>query len=87
MKNFIHRTISEESKVFDEDGNIVKVSAMRTRTSAGYSAISVEFGKQRIDFTIGDSYEEHARLVIDILGRICDNPCLLPSEKTDVESK
>lgn len=79
MKDFLYRTISEEAEVTDEDGNPVKVSAWRTRNSNGHRMIGVEFGKQRIEFNIGDDYEQHAKLVIDLLDKMCSDPCNLPA--------
>lgn len=78
MKDFLYRTISEESEVSDEDGGKIKVSAWRTRNSNGRRSIGVEFGKQRIEFTCGDDYERHAKLVIELLQKVCGNPCDLP---------
>lgn len=78
MKDFLHRTISADAEVTDEDGNAVKVSAWRTRNSNGHRMIGVEFGKQRIEFNIGDDYEQHAKLVIDLLAKVCSDPCNLP---------
>ena len=78
MKDFLYRTISEEAEVTDEDGNAVKVSAWRTRNSNGHRMIGVEFGRQRIEFNISDDYEQHARLVMDLLDKVCSDPCELP---------
>lgn len=79
MKEFIYRTITEEANVFDEDGNQVPVRAWRTRNSLGHRSIGIEFGSQRIEFAIGDEYEGHARLMIDLLEKVCRNPCELPN--------
>jgi hypothetical protein len=79
MNDFLYRSISEEAEVTDDDGNAVKVMAWRTRNSNGHQQIGVEFGKQRIEFNIGDDYEQHARLVIDLLDKVCGDPCELPN--------
>lgn len=79
MKEFLHRTISEEAEVTDENGDPVKLRVWRTRTSAGYRCIGIEFGQQRIEFTIGDSYEEHARIACALLEKMCESPCMLPA--------
>lgn len=40
--------------------------------------IGVAFGNQRIEFTIGDDYEQHARLLMELLDKVCSDPCNLP---------
>lgn len=78
MKDFLYRTIREEAEVLDENGSTIKVSAWRNRDSNGCRSIGVEFGKQRIVFNIVDDYEQHALLVLDLLNKVCINPCNLP---------
>jgi len=79
MKDFYYRTVSEEAEVLDEDGEQIKVRVSRTRTSNGFLNIVVEFGSQKIEFNI----EEHARMVRDMLTKICNNPCELPKIYTE----
>ena len=79
MKDFLYRTVQEDAEVHDEDGDKVAVSAWRTRNSNGHRSIGVSFGDQRIEFTCGDDYEQHAKLVRDMLDKMIDNPCKLPT--------
>lgn len=78
MQDFLYRTVTEEAEVFDEDGKKVKMCAWRTRNSNGHRSIGVEFGRQRIEFTICDDYEQHARRLIELLDKVCSHNCTLP---------
>jgi hypothetical protein len=77
MQDFLYRTITEEVEVKTADGDTVKVAVWRTRNSRGVQNIVIEFGGQRIEFCETE-YEQHARLVADLLVKVCKNPCALP---------
>ncbi len=60
------------------------VSVTRTRTSSGYAAITINFGKQRItlsndDEDIGDNYEMMAIELGRTIEEAAINPCNLPT--------
>lgn len=79
MKDFVVREISEEAVVQDEEGADIQIRVTRHRNSNGYCSISVQFGKQRIDFCVDDLYETHARSLANMLDAVCDNRCELPA--------
>ena len=78
MKDFLHRTVTTEAEVFNEDGDKIMMRAWRTRANNGHRMIGVEFGTQRIEFTMSDDYEQHARKLIELLDQVCSHPCALP---------
>lgn len=84
MKDFLYRTVEETTEVYDEDGEKIQVSAWRTRNSNGSRSIGVSFGKQRINFDSGDDYEQHAILLRDLLTKIINHPCNLPSLEQEI---
>jgi hypothetical protein len=84
MKNYVYREITEEAEVVNDDGDTLKVRALRTRNSNGAQGIVVLFGKQRIDFNIRDECEEHARLVISLLQKVCNDKCELPGNSLPI---
>lgn len=77
MKDFMHRTISEEIDVPMGEGKVGKISITRTRTTNGGASISIDFNGQRIDFR-GDGYEDHAFQLASALLLVCNDPCMLP---------
>ena len=75
MQNFIMREMTITSK--DENG----IYAVRTRTSKGFSSISIHFGGQKIVFDNedgNDQYEQQAFEVSKILNEIAMQKCDLP---------
>lgn len=74
MEDFLMRTLSEKSEDYD-----IKVSRMRT--TKGFALISVEYKKQKIDFTNengNDAYEQEAYELAKLLESITLNQCTLP---------
>lgn len=78
MNDALYRTITEETEVLNEHGAVIKATAWRIRSNNGHRAIGIRFGDQQIEFSIGDDYEEHARIVRNLLDVVISNPCNLP---------
>lgn len=82
MREFIFREVTEECLVMDNEGTSLKLSVTRSRNSNGDAAIKIRFGYDDVvTFTADVDYELSARLLAEMLVKIADNRCELPSTK------
>lgn len=80
--DFMHRTITFDGPTFhDADGEVQQITVTRTRTTNGFASITMQFGKQRIEFNsdIAEGYEQAARSARELLDSACSESCTIPS--------
>lgn len=76
MKDFLHRTITEESTELG-------LSVTRTKTSNGFCSITIIGNGTKIQFTNekDELYEQKVRELAKMIAKIADNPCSLPENQ------
>ena len=77
MNDFLHRELSEENAEYG-------ISVTRCRTSAGHSSIilktkdgQITFSNEETDY--GDGYEQAALSAAELLDKLANDPCYLPT--------
>lgn len=85
-QTFLMRTevFTPSEPVRDADGNVIDIRVTRTRNTNGYNSITLNVGREQIDFTdriFDDEYEIAVSVVRDLLNMAVNHPCTLPEAK------
>jgi adenosine/AMP kinase len=77
MDTVLLKMISEQVTVRDDEGQKMTLRVWRQRTSDGRNCIGVVYGATVMQFNTND-YEKHAKELLNLLQKICDDKCELP---------
>lgn len=84
MEEFVHKTVSDSITLDRAKAGPIECVCIRSRTSNGVAAIELRINGsvalQLSTTTYGDGYEQAAVQIADLLRRMAENPCRLPSD-------